>query len=68
MKYEEFGGLTISLLKILGKFKGKNLIFKKFFGEEGVPTIYFLKNLGNFRCNFIILEKFGGLSSKWIRP
>ena len=29
MKYEEFGGLTISLLKILGKFKGKNLIDRK---------------------------------------
>ena len=26
-KYEEFGGLTIFLLKILGKFKGKNLIY-----------------------------------------
>ena len=31
MKYEEFGGLTISLLKILGKFKGKNLMFENFF-------------------------------------
>ena len=46
MKDEEFGGLTIFLLKILGKFKGKNLIFEKFFGEGGgVPTTYFLKNL-----------------------
>ena len=49
------GGLTIFLLKILGKFRGKNLIFKKF----GGPTIYFLKNLGSFRGNFIKLEKFG---------
>ena len=67
MKYEEFGGLTIFLLKILGKFRGKNLIFEMFEGG-GVPTIYFLKNLGNFRCNFIILEMFGGLSSKWVHP
>ena len=36
MKYEEFGGLTISLLKILGKFKGKNLMYENFFFFLGV--------------------------------
>ena len=41
MKYEEFGGLTIFLLKILGKFRGKNLIFEKFWGGGGANHIFF---------------------------
>ena len=48
MKYEEFGGLTISLLKILGKFKGKNLIFEKFFGEGGGVTHIFFEEFTKF--------------------
>ena len=57
--YEEFGRLTIFLLKILGKFKDKILIFKNFGRWPGGGTIYILKILGNIWGNFIKLEKFG---------
>ena len=55
-KYEGFVRLIIFLLKILGKFRGKNLIFKTF----GGPILYFLRNIEKFRGNFIKLEKFRG--------
>ena len=38
--YEEFGRLTIFLLKILGKFKDKILIFKNFGRWGGEPYIF----------------------------
>ena len=51
MKYEEFGGLTISLLKILGKFKGKNLMYENFFFFLGVGA-------GGGGANHIFFEEF----------
>ena len=54
-EFEEFRGLIIFLLKILGKFRGKIIIFMKF----GGPILYFSKNLENFKSNFIKLENFG---------
>ena len=56
---KSLGANQFFFLKILDKFRGKNLIFKK----SGRPTIY-LKILENFRGNCIDLEKFGGPTSK----
>lgn len=55
------------ILKILGEFRGKNLIFEKFWRL----TIYFLKTLENFKGNIIKLEKFESPwphLSKWVHP
>ena len=37
-KYEEFGGLTIFLLKSICKFRGKKLKFEKFGGAQPYRT------------------------------